>query len=332
MGLTGQPRIRLATLPTPLHLASRLTETLGGPRVYMKRDDLTGLAFGGNKTRKLEYLVADAQRQGATHLITAGGIQSNHVRQTAAAAQLVGMNTALVLTSADPEPPIQGNYMVDKLFGAACHIVPPDVDVDGKMDEVAADLRDTGAVPYVIPIGGSNAVGALGYVSAMLELNHQLWEQDIAATALYHAAGSGGTQSGINVGAALYGAEYKPIGVAVSGNAQDKIDRVEHLNRMIADLLGIDNPVRKESIVCDDSQVGGGYGMMTSECLEAIQLLARTEGILLDPVYTGKVFAGMLADIRAGKYSQDESIVFLHTGGTPALFAKKEDLEPILDA
>lgn len=330
MGLTAFPRERIATLPTPLHDLANLSRELGGPRIVIKRDDLTGLAFGGNKTRKLEYLVADARALEATHLITMGGIQSNHVRQTAAAARIAGMQAALVLSEDNPDPDVQGNYLLDRMLDADCHIVPTGQDPVTKMDEIAADLRDQGNVPYVIPGGGSSPVGALGYVSAMLELNHQLWEQGIHADRLYHAAGSGGTQAGVVLGSALYGAEYETIGVAVSGTTEQKFERCSALVAETAELLGIANPVAGERIVVDDSQVGEGYGIPTGATLEAIKLLALAEGIFLDPVYTGKAFAALLADIRSGVIAGDQTVVFLHTGGTPALFAKRAEIAPII--
>lgn len=330
MGLTAFARERIATLPTPLHDLPNLTRELGGARIVMKRDDLTGLAFGGNKTRKLEYLVADAKAQGATHLITAGGIQSNHARQTAAAARVAGMRAALVLTEDNPEPDTQGNYLLDIMLDADCHIVPSGQDLNDKMDEIAADLRDEGQVPYVVPVGGSSPVGALGYVAAMLELNHQLWDQGIHADRLYHAAGSGGTQAGVILGTALYGGEYEVVGVAVSGTSAEKIDRCAGLVNATAELMGISNPIGDADFVVDDTQVGEGYGIPTEATLEAIKLLALTEGIFLDPVYTGKAFAAMIADIRSGAVSADQTVVFLHTGGTPALFAKRAEMAPII--
>lgn len=330
MGLMSFERLRIATLPTPLHHLPRLSARLGGPQIYIKRDDLTGLAFGGNKTRKLEYLVADAQRQSATHLITAGGIQSNHVRQTAAAARLAGMQAELVLQCAENDPEPQGNYLIDRLLGARCHIIPADGDVTIAMNEVAEKLITEGCRPYLIPVGGSSPVGALGYVSAMLELNHQLWEQGVAATHLYHAGGSGGTQAGIVLGTKLYGGEYQVCGVAVSGSSQQKIERALSLAAETAALLGIPNPVTEADMRVDDSQIGEGYGIPTTATLEAMQVLAETEAILLDPVYTGKAFAGMLADIENGNLTADNTVVFLHSGGTPALFAKLKEIQPIV--
>jgi D-cysteine desulfhydrase family pyridoxal phosphate-dependent enzyme len=330
MGLSQHPRVRLAALPTPLQFAERLTAALGGPRIYLKRDDLTGLAMGGNKTRKLEYLVADALRSGATHLITVGAAQSNHARQTAAAARLVGMESVLVLNHATPELDVQGNLLLDKLLGATVHIVGSGEEIQGKVDEVAADLTDTGAVPYVIPVGGSNGVGALGYVSGMLELAGQLWEQDINPRAMYFAAGSGGTQAGIVMGARMHGLDMDLVGVRVSGNATEGIDRAFVVAEQTADVLGIRNPLSKDEFIADDRHVGEGYGIPTDEGLAAIKLLAQTEAVLLDPVYTSKAFAGMVADIRDGRYSPGDTIVFLHTGGSPALFAQRDLLSEVL--
>lgn len=330
MGFLEQPRIRLATLPTPLQFAPRLTEVLAGPRIYIKRDDLTGLAFGGNKTRKLEYLVADARSLGATHLITAGGVQSNHARQTAAAARVVGMQPVLTMNA--KEPPIQpsGNFLIDQLFGADIHYVATEAERPAKMDEIAADLRDQGHSPYVIPGGGSNGIGALGYVAAMLELQEQLHAAAIAPRRLYFAAGGGGTHAGIAVGGALFGADYDIVGGMVEDTAAEGIERAFQVTEWTAERLGMPNPVNKAALAADDRFVGPGYGIVTAEGLAAIQLLARTEGILLDPVYTAKAFACMLADIRSGMFTSRDAVIFLHTGGAPALFAMTEAIAPIL--
>ncbi len=332
MGLPAQPREPLATLPTPLQYAPRLSEALGGPRIYIKRDDLTGLALGGNKTRKLEYLVADAKRHGATHLITVGAAQSNHVRQTAAAARLAGMQAILVLDAPVPEPEIQGNLLLDVLLGAEYHVIEAASEREEIIASISSQLRDVGDVPYVIPVGGSNAVGALGYVSAMLELTYQLWQQSVDPKALYFATGSGGTQSGLVLGAKLFGADVPIRGVVISGNGQEVAEKVMAVVEPAMELLGVSNRVSPDDVICLDGFVGPGYGIPTPESLEAITLLARTEGILLDTVYTAKAFSGMVADVRAGMYSPDESIIFLHTGGSPALFAKVPDLQPILTA
>jgi D-cysteine desulfhydrase family pyridoxal phosphate-dependent enzyme len=327
MGFTDQPRMRFAALPTPLQYAPRLSEALGGPKIYLKRDDLTGLAMGGNKTRKLEYLVADAAAQGATHLITVGAAQSNHARQTAAAARLAGMECHLVLNAKSEDPDVQGNLLLDKLLGATVHVVVGGPEArQAKVDEVFADLADSGAVPYFIVGGGSNGVGSLGYVGAMLELSHQLWEQGIQPKAMYFAAGGGGTHGGIIVGAKLFGLNFAINGVLVEGKAAAGVERAHRVTGWTAERLGIDNPVVESDIVCDDGHVGEGYGIPTDEGLASITLLAQTEGVLLDPVYTSKAFAGMVADIRDGMYTPDDTVIFLHTGGSPALFAQRDIL------
>ncbi len=331
MGLTAQPRIRLGTFPTPLHFAERLSAQLGGPRIYIKRDDLTGLALGGNKTRMLEYLLADALEQGATHLITEGGPQSNHVRQTLAAARLMGLETVIVSNTTDPNPPIQGNFLLDHIFGIAYHRVPEERDRPAKMAEIASALKASGCVPYIIPGGGSNEVGALGYVAAMLELNYQLWEQGISPSAFYLPNGGGGTHAGVALGAAIYGSEYQVRGIMIEDNAAIGAERSWKIVQQTAARLGIDCPLTQEDIICVDGFVGEAYAVPTSEGLDAIRLLARTEAILLEPIYSAKAFAGMLAEIRSGTYSPDESVVFLHTGGTAVLFAMTEELAPILD-
>lgn len=324
--------MRFADLPTPLQFAPRLSEALGGPRVYLKRDDLTGLALGGNKTRKLEYLVADAAAQGATHLITVGAAQSNHARQTAAAARLAGMECHLVLNAQTNKPDVQGNLLLDKLLGANVHIVVGGPqERQAKVDEVTADLADGGAVPYSIPSGGSNGIGSLGYVGAMLELSHQIWEQGIQPKAMYFAAGGGGTHGGIITGAKLFGLDFAMVGVMVEDDMNAGVERAFRVAGWTAERLGIANPVAVCDIVCNDKHVGEGYGIPTDEGLAAIKLLARTEGVLLDPVYTSKAFAGMVADIRSGTYSSSDTVIFLHTGGAPALFAQTDILLPVLD-
>lgn len=330
MGFFSQARSRIATLPTPLLPAPRVSETLGGPRIYIKRDDLTGLALGGNKTRKLEYLIADAKKQGATHLITVGAAQSNHVRQTAAAARLAGMQAVLVLESSVPEPEVQGNLLLDVLLGAEYHVIESVAERDDAIDSISGELRSRGSIPYVIPVGGSNGVGALGYVAAMLELSYQLWEQAVDPVAMYFGSGSGGTQAGIELGASLFGLNFDIRGVMVSPNIEAKKAQIDRIVHEACELMSISNPVSMEDVTLLEGFYGAGYGAPTSEGLEAISLLARTEGILLDTVYTAKAFSGMVAEIRDGRYGQDDAVVFLHTGGSPALFASIPDLQPIL--
>ncbi|MDI3340575.1 MAG: D-cysteine desulfhydrase family protein [Sphaerobacter sp.] len=338
MSIGAIPRFPLATLPTPLQEAVRLRQALGGPgrcpRILLKRDDLTGLALGGNKARKLEYLVADALRQGATALITTGAVQSNHARMTAAAARLAGLRASLVLTSADPNPPAQGNLLLDHLLGAEVHIVPAPADkalavgdaVEETIARVAAELRARGERPYVIPVGGSSAVGALGYVAGTLELVGQLAAAGEAPTRLYYASGSRGTQAGLVLGAKLYSAPYQVYGIAVSGGGPDKDAHACAIANEAAALLRVETRVTPADLVTDEGYIGEGYGIPTEACLEAIRLLAREEAIFLDPSYTGKAMAGLIDHVRRGVIRPDETVIFLHTGGVPANFAHGERL------
>lgn len=329
-GLGAQPRVRLVNLPTPLQEAPRLRAALGGaeqcPKILIKRDDLTGLAFGGNKGRKLEFLVADALAQGATWLITAGAAQSNHARMTAAAARLAGLNATLVLSAKDEQPTTQGNLLLDRLLDAEVRIVPTGTDMDAAMVEVADELRAAGEEPYIIPVGGSNAVGTLGYVAATLELTEQLFAQGEGPSRLYYANGSRGTQAGLVLGAKLYGAPYTVHGIAVSPGDAEKRQRAAEIANEAAERLGVAARVTEDDLLNDDGQIGEGYGIPTEGCLEAIHLLARHEAVFLDPVYSGKAMAGLIADIRSGAITPSETVIFVHTGGTPALFAQVDRL------
>ena len=332
MSLGAQPRVRLSTLPTPLQEAPRLREALGGPqrcpRILIKRDDLTGLAFGGNKARKLEFLVADAMSQGSTVLITTGAVQSNHARMTAAAARLVGMRSALVLTSANDTPDVQGNLLLDRLLDAEVHLLLPD---SGKtapeaMEELAEQLEGKGERPYIIPGGGSNAIGAFGYAAATLEMVSQLFEMGESPSRLYFASGSRGTQAGLVLGAKLYNAPYQVYGVAVTPGTGDRSTRAAEIVEEAAGMLGRGVSLSDSDFVHDEGYAGPAYGVPTEGCMEAIALLARNEAIFLDPVYSGKAMAAMIDHIRKGRFSPRDSVLFLHTGGTPALFAHGEHL------
>lgn len=319
MSIARQARFRLAALPTPLEELPRLREALGGarraPRILIKRDDLTGLAFGGNKARKLEFLVADAQRAGATVLVTTGAVQSNHARMTAAAACKAGLRAVLVLSGKAAGPP-QGNLLLDELLGAEVRLGEADA-----VPPVMEELRGRGERPYLIPIGGSSAVGALGYVLGTLELVTQLAERGETPSRLYYASGSRGTQAGLELGARLYSAPYRLHGIAVSGGEPEKTARAVRIASEAAALLGVEARLRPEDLLTDHGYIGEGYGIVTEGCREAIRMLAREEGILLDPVYTGKAMAGLLDHLRRGEIEPHETVVFLHTGGAPALFA-----------
>jgi len=332
-GIMAQPRVRLATLPTPLHEAPRLRQALGGeehcPRILIKRDDLTGLAFGGNKARKLEFLVADALQQGATRLITAGAAQSNHARMTAAAARLAGLEVSLVLTTPAAPPAPQGNLLLDRLLGADIHFVPTGTSEDTAMAELAETQRAAGERPYVIPVGGSNAIGTFGYVAATLEIVEQLQELGLAPQQLYYANGSRGTQAGLVLGQKIFSAPYTVNGVAVSGGDEVKRPRALQIANEASTLLGSAIRLSDDDLLNDDGQIGPGYGVATVACLEAIDLLARHEAIFLDPVYSAKAMVGLIADIRQRQIAATETVIFLHTGGTPALFAHAETLAAI---
>ena len=327
--LAARPRIQLATLPTPLHEAARLRDALGGatacPRILIKRDDLTALGLGGNKARKLEYLVADA-RAGATTLITTGAVQSNHARMTAASACMAGMRSVLVLTATSDDPEVAGNLLLDKLYGAAIRLVPsidPMFAVghdEAVVAQVVEEERAAGRVPYVIPVGGSSGVGVCGYIGGSAELVAQLADAGIAPSRLYYASGSRGTQAGLTLGAKLCGAPYQVYGVAVSAGEPEKIERAKRIANEAAALLKLPERLELGDLITDQNFIGDGYGIPTAEGLESIAVLARSEAILLDPCYTSKAMAGMIRHIRDGEIPANETVVFLHTGGMPALF------------
>jgi D-cysteine desulfhydrase family pyridoxal phosphate-dependent enzyme len=328
--LATQPRIPLATLPTPLHEAARFREALGGPsrcpRILIKRDDLTGLGLGGNKARKLEYLVGDARAEGATTLITTGAVQSNHARMTAAAACVAGMRCVLVLTTTKAVPEVAGNLLLDRLYGAEIRLVPSIDPMFAVGDDepvvaeaVAAETRAR-RTPYVIPVGGSSAVGVLGYLSGSAELVDQLAGAGITPSRLYYASGSRGTQAGLTLGAKLCRAPYQVCGIAVSGGEPEKIERAKRIANEAAARLALPERLEFSDLVTDQNFIGEGYGIPTPAALEAISLLARTEAILLDPCYTSKAMAGLIHHVRSGNVGPADCVVFLHTGGVPALF------------
>lgn len=322
MNLSRLPRVALCALPTPLVRARRLEAALGpgAPRIWLKRDDLTGLAFGGNKARKLEYLVAAAETAGATVLVTEGAAQSNHARMTAAAAAARGLRAALVLDTGNGDA-VEGNLLLDHLLGADVCLVADPADRRETMERVAADLRAAGEEPFLIPTGGSVPLGAAAYVQAALELANQLVAVGEAPSRLYVASGSIGTQAGLVVGSRAFALSWTIYGVAVSHPAAALIDKGVALADETAALLGLPARFGRDDVLVDGGFVGEAYGKRTPEALEAIHRLARTEGVLLDPVYTGKAMAALLAHVRAGHFAPDAAVVFLHTGGGPALFA-----------
>lgn len=325
MRLAAYPRFPLVTGPTPLQRAERLERALGpeSPRIYIKRDDLTGLAYGGNKARKLEYLVADALAHRATVLVTEGVTQSNHARMTAAAAVLAGLKCVLILDARNGAED-QGNLLLDRMMNAEIRIVPGPQERIEAMAGIADDLREAGESPYIIPTGGSVPLGSLGYVRATLELDSQLLEIGETPRRLYFPTGSQGTLAGLVAGAKLFSSAWTPFAVAVEGNEREiREDAVPHVEGTL-DLLRSNVTVAAEEICIEAGFAGAGYGIPTREGLEAIHLLARTETIFLDPVYTGKAMSALIAHVRSGSFSPEESIVFLHTGGTPSLFVHRD--------
>jgi len=330
------PRFPLANLPTPLQEATRLRDALGGPdncpRILIKRDDLTGLAFGGNKVRKLEFLVADALAKGATVLIPAGAAQSSHSRATAAAAVVAGLKSVLVLVSSEIAPAAQGNLLLDELLGAEMRFVPPGTDRGEYMSHVADELAQAGEVPYVIPVGGSNEIGAAGYLTMALELQQQLPALRADPTRVYFANGSGGTQAGVTLGTKALGMRAAPVGVLDSYLSPEDRERAVSIANMAAMLVGDATRVTLDDMINLDGYFGEAYGIPTPAGDEAILLLARTDALFLDSTYTGKAMSALIDHIRTGQISPDETVVFVHTGGNPALFAHAERLSGLARA
>lgn len=313
------PREPLAHLPTKIESLSRLTKNLDGPELFIKRDDQTGLAFGGNKTRKLEYLMAQALAEGADLVLTAGADQSNHCRQTAAAAAKCGLDCTLVLVEPPPET-ATANLFLDKLLGADLIWTGKDMR-DQVLDKAYKEAASRGKKPYLIPYGGSNAVGAYAYFNAMKELQEQL--ADEMPDWIVFASSSGGTQAGLLAGAQNYHLQTKILGISVDESERVLKDRVFRLASEVRNLYGDKKDINPDQILINDDFVGGGYGILNDQDREAIHLFAKTEGILLDPVYTGRAGAGLVHLIRARYFSKNERVLFWHTGGTPALFADK---------
>jgi L-cysteate sulfo-lyase len=330
MHLARFPRVHFAHLPTPLEPMPNLTRRLGGPRLYVKRDDCTGLGTGGNKTRKLEFLVGDALAQGADTLITHGAVQSNHVRQTAAAACRYGLACEGLLERRvpghGPEYEATGNVLLDRLFRARLRFVAADTDMDAACAEVADEVRARGGRPYVIPGGGSSPVGALGYVNAALELLQQANDRGLRIDLVVVGTGSTGTQAGVVAGLEGANAGIDVQGICVRRPAATQIEAVLRTANATAAHLGLRGDIDRARVLANGDYVGDGYGIPTSGTLEAIRLAAETEGLLLDPVYTGKAMAGLIDLCRKGFFRPDQNVVFLHTGGAAALFAYRAEL------
>ena len=336
MSLSEFPRVRLAHLPTPLEPLDFLSAALGGPQIFVKRDDCTVLAFGGNKTRKLEFLLADARKAGADTVITAGGLQSNHVRQSAAAANRLGMTCHLVLQRYVEWPDDayleSGNLLLDGLLGAKVHVVPPDRPRGPETERLADSLRSEGAKPYIIPAGGSNALGGLGYAVAAGEILDQAEALGIEVGSVVFATASGGTQGGLIAGFALRNSTVEVIGINVDVKDADLADKVSAVARGTGDLLGLGDLDLERRVAIVDDYGGEGYGLPTPEMRETVGLLAHLEGLVLDPVYTGKAMAGLCGLVHEGRFDAKRAVVFIHTGGLPGLFAYPSLFPPDLPA
>jgi D-cysteine desulfhydrase len=321
------PRVHLNFLPTPLVELKRLANLLGGPRIFVKRDDLTGLALGGNKTRKLEFLLGEAVDQGCDAVITGGAIQSNHCRQTAAAAAAVGLECHLALGGEEPALP-DGNLLLDYLFGAIVHWCGEQRKGE-QIPEIAAELRSRGRRPYIIPYGGSNSIGAIGFVAAMSEVKEQLLKQNNNVDYVIFASSSGGTHAGIVVGIDIGHLPMKAIGIGIDKREADEPPyeaELAVLANQIAEKLGIESRYTASKFEMRYEYLGGGYGVVGDLEREAIRLLAKHEGILLDPVYTGRAMGGLIDMVRNREFTSGETVLFWHTGGTPALFAYAREL------
>lgn len=326
--LGRHPRVRLGHLPTPLEPMDRLSEALGGPRLWVKRDDCTGLSSGGNKTRKLEYLMADARERGADTIITQGATQSNHARQTAAAAAKLGMACHILLEDRtgyeDADYVLGGNVLLDRLHGANVAKRPGGADMNAEMEALADRLGGEGRKPYVIPGGGSNPVGALGYANCALELEEQADAAGLRIDALVHATGSAGTQAGLVAGLEALGSDVHLLGIGVRAPREKQEAMVLDLARRTIAHLGLDIDIAPEAVRANCDYVGGGYGIPTEGMVAAVKMLARTEGLLFDPVYSGKGLDGLMDLIGKGHFAGMENVVFLHTGGSAALFGYPE--------
>jgi D-cysteine desulfhydrase family pyridoxal phosphate-dependent enzyme len=312
------PRIHFAHLPTGVEELPRLTQYLNGPKILVKRDDQTGLAFGGNKTRKLEFLVAEALEQGAKMLITGGALQSNHCRQTAAAAARFGLECTLVLNGEMPDQ-LSANLLLDQIFGAEIVTIQDRSLRDKTLQETYDKAVAAGRKPYLVTYGGSSPTGALGYAYAMKEFV----EQNVHADWIVFGTSSGGTHAGLALGQRVFGYEGKVLGISIDEPEDWLKSRVSALASDASEKIGERIEFTREDILANEEYCRAGYGVLTDAEREAVKLFAKYEGLLLDPVYTGRAAAGMIDLIRKGFFKKDETVLFWHTGGQPALFAEK---------
>lgn len=328
MDLKNLSRFKLAEYPTPIHFLKTLTEAFDGPDIYMKRDDLISLGMGGNKVRKLEFLIGEALEQRKDTLVTAGGIQSNHCRLTAASARRAGLDCHLVLNGVPPDTP-NGNLLLDNLFGAHIHYCDRK-DRDSKLYQVADELAENGKKPYVIPVGGSNSTGTVGYVDAMFELEIQLKEMNLTPDAIVFASSSGGTQAGLTLGARITGFKGQVLGISIDQVKTGTASFLPVLTRIVnetAKRIDSDIAMTESDFSLDCNYLGAGYAVPGDLEFDAIRDLARYEGILLGPVYTARAMGALLDMIQKNVFKKDQSVLFWHTGGTPELFAWAGDFK-----
>ena len=325
MKLDTLPRFHLAEFPTPIQYLDFLTKKYKGPAIYMKRDDLTSLGMGGNKTRKLEFLIGEALEQQKDTLVTAGGIQSNHCRLTAAAARKAGLDCHLVLNGTEPEVP-NGNLLLDKIFGATIHFCDRK-QRDERLFQVADELAKSGKKPYVIPVGGSNSTGSVGYVNAMIEVSSQMDDMGITPDAIVFATSSGGTQAGLALGAKITGFTGEVLGISIDQikTGSDPFPPVlTKIANATAERIGSEIQLTESDFSLNCDYLGAGYAMPGNLEFNAIKDLAHHEGILLGPVYTARAMGGFIDLIQKGYFTNDQTVLFWHTGGTPELFAWAE--------
>jgi len=318
-------KIKLAHLPTPIVKMTRLSQALNGPEIYIKRDDLTGIALSGNKVRKLEFVVAEALGQQADVLITCGGIQSNHARSTAFAAAQVGLKSCLILRG-EPTSEIDGNLFLDRLVNADVKFITPEnyrYRIDDIINEVAEELRRNGLKPYIIPEGASNELGALGYMAATEEIVSQLRETNLKIDYVINATGSGGTYAGLLLGKRFYKQNYDVFTVNVCDDEQYFVDRIGKILQRVEDRFELNLGLSHRDIHILDGYIGEGYSIPYPEEIEWIKNITSTEGVVLDPVYTGKAMVGLIDQIRKGRFKKGENVLFIHTGGIFGLFPQR---------
>lgn len=325
MDIRTLPRFPLATLPTPLDELPRLSRELG-VRVVIKRDDLTGFALGGNKVRKLEFLVADALEKNCDVLVTGGGVQSNHIRTTAAAARRAGMDAVGVFFSS-PSGDVNGNFLLDQILGARLIYAQADKhETELVIQRVCDDLRAQGRNPYLIPVGGSTKLGVISYILAVGELLDQARAQNISPDAIVITTGSCGTHAGVLAGMKVYDAEIPVHGITVSRSRGECLERITRLVTETLQFLERDVEWNESAIIVHDAYLGEAYAKITPEARAAIQRVARLEGIFLDPVYTGKAMAGLIDLVARGVFKRDSTVLFWHTGGAPGIFGFPNDV------